>query len=299
MYTDVGASRNPAMYLLPPPDPLGSPTTLCTGSRIRYVHSCYTSYPGGRAPAPCDSFFTLEGYHIHGPDKGRSRQEGGRMDSLTILAGLFRAAVAVAVAAALAAITGTATPLPRLLRRRHDGLRLLLTRRRGRRRRHRLPRRARVVAVDVAQVPAGLDGVAHAPLQLLGLGEPAVDGAVPEHAVLDPGRRGGLGLGLGRRVGRVSGRVRGGSGRGEEQLDDERAPRRGLQRHFPQRRREGRQELLRELWRAAGAPGVSGGRFGQRSSVLSVGQACPGHGTAGRDEMEGAWRIGKNTYTRE
>lgn len=54
------------------------------------------------------------------------------------------------------------------------------------------------MSIDVPQVPPRLDGIPHPPFQLLGLGEPAVDFAVPEHAVLYRGagavRRGGGGI---------------------------------------------------------------------------------------------------------
>ena len=89
----------------------------------------------------------------------------------------------------------------------------------------RLPR-LRVVAVDVSEVAAGLDGVADAALQLLSLGEPAIDLAVPEDAPLRPCGAIVVSFCL-----RLSGDF--GRRRDEDQLDYERAPRRGLQGHLP------------------------------------------------------------------
>ena len=153
---------------------------------------------------------------------GASEERTGRDHSRTVLAGLPAAAV-----------------IPRWTRYRGLRLRLLLLLLQCPRRR--LPR-LRMVAVDVSQVTTGLDGVADAALQLLGLGEPAVEPAVPEDDAPLLRARGAFRF-------RPGGGGAGGFGRGDEdQLHDERAPRRGLQGDLPQRRRERREQLLRELW---------------------------------------------------
>jgi len=83
-----------------------------------------------------------------------------------------------------------------------------------------------IIAVHVAQVAAGVDHIPHAALQLFRLGETALGLAVPEDVAPRL-------LLLGRRRRR--------------HLHPEDAARGGLQRHLVQRRREGRQELLREV----------------------------------------------------
>lgn len=77
----------------------------------------------------------------------------------------------------------------------------------------------RTVPVNVAQVPPRLDHVPDPPLQLLGLGEPAVGPPVPQDLPL---------AGL---AALVDG-------------DDERPARRGLQRDLPEGEGEGREEFL-------------------------------------------------------
>lgn len=79
-----------------------------------------------------------------------------------------------------------------------------------------------VVSVNVAQVPLGLDHVAHATLKFLGFGEAAVGFAVPED--------GGGDVGVGGDRGR---RRRSGSGGGDvEDLDDEGPACGGLESNF-------------------------------------------------------------------
>ena len=91
-----------------------------------------------------------------------------------------------------------------------------------------------VVAVDVAQVAGGVDDVADAALELLGLGEAAVGLAVPEQV----GARGAVGGGS---PGVEAGGARGGrdGGRGDDELYPEHAARRRLQGYFAQGRGEG------------------------------------------------------------
>ncbi|GAO16941.1 hypothetical protein UVI_02046200 [Ustilaginoidea virens] len=70
------------------------------------------------------------------------------------------------------------------------------------------------------QIPARLDHIPHAPLELLGLGEPAVGAPVPQHPAQAPLVLDG---------------------------HDKGAPRGRLQGHLAQRGGKRRQELLREL----------------------------------------------------
>lgn len=71
-----------------------------------------------------------------------------------------------------------------------------------------------VVTIDVAQVPAGLDDVADASFEFLGLGEATVCLAVPEDGAGGRGGRGGS---------------RWSSSGGVEDFHDKGAPRRGLE----------------------------------------------------------------------
>lgn len=102
-----------------------------------------------------------------------------------------------------------------------------------------------VVPIHVAEVAAGLDDVAHAALELLGLGKPAVHLAVPEHAGLQ-------------RRGRVGRRRRGAVLDGH----DKGPARRRLQGHLAQGGGEGREEFLGEL--GAILVYVCGAKLGER-----------------------------------
>lgn len=80
-----------------------------------------------------------------------------------------------------------------------------------------------VVPIDVAQVPAGLDDIAYAALELLGLRKAAVGLAIPQDARLRLARSGGG---------------------GGYDVDDKSAASGGLKRDLAQGGREGREELL-------------------------------------------------------
>lgn len=81
-----------------------------------------------------------------------------------------------------------------------------------------------MVPIHVAEISTGLNHVAHAALELFGLGEAAVRLAVPEHAGLERGRL-GRGRGGGHRV-VLDGYYKG-------------SARRRLECHLAQRRGEG------------------------------------------------------------
>lgn len=100
-----------------------------------------------------------------------------------------------------------------------------------------------VVPVHVPEVPPGLDDVAHAALELLCLGEAAVDLAVPEDGA---GRGGGGGAGHCRSLVLV---LRAGHSNDTavslvDDCDDEGAARGGLQGDFPQGEAERGEQLL-------------------------------------------------------
>lgn len=99
-----------------------------------------------------------------------------------------------------------------------------------------------VVPIDVAEVPTGLDDIAHAAFELLGLGETAVGLAVPQDA----------------RRKRLAARGGSGSGGGHD-VDDKGAAGGRLECDLAQGGREGREELLRILTNGREQRGGEGG----------------------------------------
>ena len=93
-----------------------------------------------------------------------------------------------------------------------------------------------MIPIDVAQIPARLNDIPHAPLQLLGLGEPTIHLPIPQDG---RGRGGGL-----------RGESGGARRRGDAVVygDDEGAARGGLEGDFADGEGEGGEELLSVLF---------------------------------------------------